>query len=62
MNINDLNDVLVKYIEDNKIKHDIDYTETINCIKELIMEIEQEYNGIASMVFTKKGDVLDEYN
>lgn len=50
MNINDLNDALVKYIEDNKIKHDIDYIETINCIKELIMEIEQEYKGLDELV------------
>ena len=48
MNINNLSDVLVKYIEDNKIKYNINYKETIECLKDLILIIEDEYkeNGL----------------
>lgn len=39
----ELNDIIIKYIEDNKVKHNIDYEDTINAIKQLIDEIEEEY-------------------
>ena len=41
-----LSDEIIKYIEENKTKHDIDYFDTIESIKELIKEIENDYNNL----------------
>ena len=39
----ELNNILVKYIEDNKEKWDIDYDFSIGQLKELLKEIEKGY-------------------
>ena len=39
-------DIIVDYIENNKVKYNIDYKETIEYLKELIEEIEKEYENI----------------
>ncbi len=39
-------DILVKYIEENKSKYNIDYFETIDVIKEYIETIEKEYKEL----------------
>lgn len=41
-----LYDILVDYIENNKANFNIDYEDTIESIKELIEEIEKEYKGV----------------
>lgn len=43
MTMVELNNILVKYIENNKCKHDIDYEDSIDTLKELIKEIENGY-------------------
>lgn len=39
-------DIIVDYIENDKVKYNIDYKETINYLKELIKAIEKEYENI----------------
>jgi len=46
MNINELNNILVNYIEQNKIKYNIEYQKTIETLEELIKEIKKEYQNI----------------
>lgn len=46
MNINELNNILVEYIEQNKVKYNIDYLQTIESLKELINELKKEYQNI----------------
>ena len=41
-----LSDEIIKYIEENKTKYNIDYTDTIESIKELINEIENDYENL----------------
>lgn len=41
-----LYDLMIKHIEDNKIKNNIDYEESIEYLKELIKTIEKEYKDI----------------
>lgn len=43
MTMFELNNILVKYIEDNKVEWDIDYDFSIGQLKELLKEIENEY-------------------
>jgi hypothetical protein len=43
---NDLNSILVKYIEDNKVKNDIDYMESIESLEELLKEIKKDYKEL----------------
>ncbi len=38
-----LYDLMIKHIEDNKVKHNIDYEESIEYLKELVETIEKEY-------------------
>ena len=40
---NSLYDLMIKHIEDNKVKHNIDYEESIEYLKELVETIENEY-------------------
>lgn len=42
-NINDLNNIIVDYIENNKYEFGIGYEYSIGTIKELLNEIEKEY-------------------
>ena len=42
-NINDLNNIMVDYIENNKYEFGIGYEYSIGTIKELLNEIEKEY-------------------
>lgn len=49
MNINEINNILVKYIEDNKVKNKIDYFYSIYTLKELLKEIEKEYESLAEV-------------
>lgn len=46
MTMHDLCNVLKKYIEDNKIKYNISYEETIRAIKENINNIEEQYKEL----------------
>lgn len=39
-------DIIVDYIENDKVKHNIDYKDTIKYLKELIKQIEEEYKNI----------------
>ena len=41
-----LYDILVDFIENNKTKYDIDYKSSIENLKELLEEIEQDYENI----------------
>ena len=41
-----LYDILVDFIENNKTKYDIDYESSIENLKELLEEIEQDYKNI----------------
>lgn len=40
---NSLYDLMIQHIEDNKVKHNIDYEDSIEYLKELIDTIENEY-------------------
>ena len=40
---NSLYDLMIQHIEDNKVKHDIDYKDSIEYLKELVDTIENEY-------------------
>lgn len=44
--MNKLSDEIIKYIEENKTKNGIEYTDTIESIKELIKEIENDYENL----------------
>ena len=46
MEIKDINNILIDYIEQNKTKYNIDYSDTIESIKELIKEIENDYENL----------------
>ena len=46
MTFNDLNNILVKYIEDNKVKNDIDYMDSIESLEELLKEIKKDYKEL----------------
>ena len=41
-----LYDLMIKHIEDNKVKHNIDYTDSIEYLKTLIKNIEKEYEEL----------------
>ena len=43
---NSLYDLMIKHIEDNKVKHNIDYEESIDYLKELVETIEKEYKDL----------------
>ena len=45
-NINEINDILIDYIEYNKKFNNISYSESIECIEELLKEIKEEYRSI----------------
>lgn len=49
MEIKDIKNKLVDYIENNKTKYNIDYADTIESIKELIKEIENDYENLEVM-------------
>jgi len=44
--MNELINEIYKVIEDNKIKYNIDYIDSIETLKELIKEIENEYKEL----------------
>lgn len=46
MNISDLNKEIVNFIEYNKYKNGVGYEYSIGVIKELLHEIEEEYEKI----------------
>ncbi len=46
MTFNDLNNILVKYIEDNKVKNDIDYMDSIESLEEFLKEIKKDYKEL----------------
>ena len=46
MTITEINNVLVKYIEKNKVDFNINYMDSIIALRELLDEIENEYWGI----------------
>ena len=46
MTNSNLYDILVDFIENNKIMYDIDYKSSIENLKELLEEIEQDYKNI----------------
>jgi hypothetical protein len=39
-------DIIIDYIENDKVKYNIDYKDTIKYLKELIKQIEEEYKNI----------------
>lgn len=41
-----LTDIIIEFIENNKAKYNISYKNSIESIKELIEEIEQEYEEL----------------
>lgn len=43
MSMVELNNILVKYIENNKCKHGIDYQDSIDALFLLMQEIENRY-------------------
>lgn len=46
MTINDIYLYIIQYINKNKINYNIEYKETIETIKQLIKEIEEDYYKI----------------
>lgn len=46
LTIADLNDILVKFIETNKVKFDIEYADSLETLKELLNEIEEDYKSL----------------
>lgn len=46
MTNSNLYDILVDFIENNKSMYDIDYKSSIENLKELLEEIEQDYKNI----------------
>lgn len=44
--MNNLSNILIDFIETNKVKYGIDYKASIENLKELLEEIEQEYENI----------------
>lgn len=44
--INEINNILIDYIEENKTKNNIDYDETIETLQELLNEIKKEYEEL----------------
>ena len=46
MTNSELYNILVKYIEDNKVKYNIPYSETIENLRDLFFEIEDDYMGL----------------
>lgn len=45
-NINDLSNIIVDYIENNKMEFNIDYENSIQTIQELLDEIKREYDEL----------------
>lgn len=43
MTMHELCSLIINYIETNKVKHNIDYEETIRAIKENVETIEEQY-------------------
>ena len=43
-NINDLSTILVEYIENNKAKYGVKYKASIDTLKEVLNELEKDYN------------------
>ena len=46
LTMSDLNDILVKFIETNKVKFDIEYKDSLETLKELLDEIERDYKSL----------------
>lgn len=46
MNIGNIKDILVDYINKNKNEYNIDYNDTIITLKQLITEIEDDYKNL----------------
>lgn len=44
--MNNLYDVIIQFIEDSKTKYNISYDSTIEFLKQLINEIEKEYQDL----------------
>lgn len=44
--INEINNILIDYIEKNKTKKNIDYDETLETLQELLNEIKKEYEEL----------------
>lgn len=44
--INEINNILIDYIEENKTKNNIDYDETLETLQELLNEIKKEYKEL----------------
>lgn len=42
----DLNNILVKFIETNKVKFGIEYKDSLETLKELLDEIERDYESL----------------
>ena len=46
MTINNLRDYIVYYIENNKVRFDIKYENSIESLYQLLNEIKKEYEGL----------------
>lgn len=44
--IKELSDILIDYIENNKVKNEIDYENSIETLQELLNEIKTEYKNL----------------
>ena len=43
---NEIYNILVEYIEQNKTNNNIEYQETIDCLKDLVKDIEKDYKNL----------------
>jgi hypothetical protein len=61
MNINELSSILVNYIEENKIKHNIDYYDTINTLQEMLGNIKKDYKDMQDSFLNEQYEKMKEY-
>lgn len=54
MNINIINNMLVEYINKNKEYFDIDYNNSIKTLKELLDEIQKEYEFLEKNKYSEE--------
>lgn len=61
-NITEINDILVEYIEHNKNVNNISYKETTDILRELLEEIDREYQEVLISELKQLEDYETMYN